>query len=83
MTALAGLWRFDGRPDAADGCARMLSAQRLYGSHAVAQWSDGGFSLGRQLHRILPEDVFDRQPLIGGNGRYVVAADIRLDNSRN
>jgi hypothetical protein len=27
MTAIAGLWRLDGRPDAADGCRRMLAAQ--------------------------------------------------------
>jgi asparagine synthase (glutamine-hydrolysing) len=80
MTALAGLWRFDGRPDAADGCARMLAAQELYGPHAGAQWSDVSVALGRQLMRTLPEDSFDRQPLIGGDGRYVLVADIRLDN---
>ena len=80
MTALAGLWRFDGRPDAADGCARMLSAQKLYGPHHGAQWSDGGVALGRRLMRVLPEDAFDRQPLIGGEGRYVLVADVRLDN---
>jgi asparagine synthase (glutamine-hydrolysing) len=80
MTALAGLWRFDGRPDAADGCKRMLVAQEMYGPHAGAQWSNGDVALGRRLMRMLPEDVFDRQPLIGGEGRYVLVADIRLDN---
>jgi asparagine synthase (glutamine-hydrolysing) len=30
--------------------------------------------------RVLPEDVFDKQPLIGGGGRYILVADIRLDN---
>lgn len=80
MTALAGLWHFDGRPDADDGCARMLAAQELYGPHAVAKWSDGGVALGRRLMRMLPEDAYDRQPLIGGGGRYVLIADIRLDN---
>src|SRR6266849_815878 len=80
MTALAGLWRFDGRPDARDGCERMLSAQKLYGPHDGAQWSDGDLALGRRLMRVLPEDTFDRQPLIGGNGRYRLVADVRLDN---
>src|SRR5262245_1348561 len=80
MTALAGLWRFDGRPDAADGCARMLRSQELYGPHGAAKWSDGAVAIGRQLMRILPEDVFDRQPLLGGDGRYVLVADLRLDN---
>ena len=80
MTALAGLWRFDGRPDAAEGCARMLAAQELYGPHHGAQWSDSAVALGRRLMRVLPEDAFDRQPLIGGEGRYVLVADVRLDN---
>ncbi len=80
MTALAGLWRFDGRPDAAEGCARMLVVQELYGPHHGAQWSDSAVALGRRLMRVLPEDAFDRQPLIGGEGRYVLVADVRLDN---
>jgi len=80
MTALAGLWRFDGRPDAAESCARMLVVQELYGPHHGAQWSDSTIALGRRLMRLLPEDAFDRQPLIGGGGRYVLVADVRLDN---
>jgi asparagine synthase (glutamine-hydrolysing) len=80
MTALAGLWRFDDRPDAANGCARMLAAQALYGPHDGAQWVSGGIALGRRLMRVLPEDNFDRQPLVGGEGRYVLVADLRLDN---
>jgi asparagine synthase (glutamine-hydrolysing) len=80
MTALAGLWHFDGRPDVADGCARMLSAQTMYGPHDGALWAGGDVALGRRLMRVLPEDAFDRQPLVGGDGRYVLAADVRLDN---
>lgn len=80
MTAVAGFWHFDGRPNAAEACARMLASQELYGRDAGAQWSDGGVALGRRLMRLLPEDVFDRQPLIGGGGRYILVADIRLDN---
>jgi asparagine synthase (glutamine-hydrolysing) len=80
MTAVAGLWYFDGRPDAADGCARMLSAQAMYGTHAAAQWANANVAFGRRLMRVLPEDAYDRQPLIGGDGRYVLVADVRLDN---
>jgi asparagine synthase (glutamine-hydrolysing) len=35
---------------------------------------------GRSLFRTLPEDAFDRQPLEGGGGRYMLVADVRLDN---
>jgi asparagine synthase (glutamine-hydrolysing) len=80
MTALAGLWRFDGQPDADEGCARVLAAQELYGPHDGAQWSEDAIALGRRLMRVLPEDVFDRQPLIANQRRYVLVADVRLDN---
>jgi asparagine synthase (glutamine-hydrolysing) len=80
MTAIAGLWRFDGQPDAAESCIRMLSSQQLYGPHASAHWSDGDVAFGRRLMRVLPEDALDRQPLVGANGRYILVADIRLDN---
>jgi len=83
MTALAGLWHLDGRPDAAQNCARILAAQEVYGRHDGAQWSDGDVALGRRLMRVLPEDKFDRQPLIGGGGRYVLVADTRLDNRQD
>src|SRR6185295_7199554 len=80
MTALAGLWRFDGRPDASLDCARILAAQALYGPDAEAQWSGSGIALGRRLARLLPEDAFDRQPLEGAAARHVLVADLRLDN---
>jgi asparagine synthase (glutamine-hydrolysing) len=80
MTAIAGVWRFDGRQDAADRCATMLAAQKIYGADAEAQWSGGCVALGRRLMRLLPEDAFDRQPLVGGGGRFIFVADVRLDN---
>jgi asparagine synthase (glutamine-hydrolysing) len=79
MTAIAGLWRLDGRPDAAQGCARMLEALEIYGPDAVGTWSDADIGLGRRLTRILPEDALDRQPLRGA-GPSVLVADVRLDN---
>ncbi len=80
MSALAGRWNFDGNPEAAASCRRMLAAQQIYGPHDGAQWDDGGIALGRRLFRLLPEDAFDRQPLAGGGGRYRLIADLRLDN---
>ncbi|HYC14771.1 MAG TPA: asparagine synthetase B, partial [Stellaceae bacterium] len=80
MTAIAGLWHLDGRPDPSEGCARMLAAQALYGPHAVAQWTGGDIALGRRLFQLLPEDAFDRQPLVSGDGRFVLVGDLRLDN---
>ena len=80
MSALAGRWNFDGRPDAESSCARMLAAQRIYGPHDERRWSDGFIAMGRRLYRILPEDRFDRQPLHSADGGLVLVADLRLDN---
>jgi asparagine synthase (glutamine-hydrolysing) len=79
MTAIAGLWRFDGRPDAAERCERMLAALRMYGRDDVLAWDGGEVAIGRALQRILPEDAFDRQPAPGPAGVALVA-DVRLDN---
>ncbi|HEY0106807.1 MAG TPA: asparagine synthase-related protein [Rhizomicrobium sp.] len=58
----------------------MLAAQRIYGPDAADRWDDGFLAVGRALFRLLPEDVHDRQPLIGSSGGIVLVADIRLDN---
>jgi len=79
MTAIAGFWRFDGRPDADASCTRMLAALAMYGSDAPAQWNEGAVALGCRLYRMLPQDKFDRQPLVGASGAAMVA-DVRLDN---
>jgi asparagine synthase (glutamine-hydrolysing) len=80
MSALAGRWNFDGNPDAAASCKRMLAAQEIYGPHGASQWSDGPFAVGRRLFRTLPEDLFDCQPLHSRDGRLTFVADARLNN---
>jgi asparagine synthase (glutamine-hydrolysing) len=79
MSALAGVWRFDGRPPDAD-CARMLLAQEIYGPHDGQQWCGDALAMGRRLFRLLPEDIYDSQPLHSRDGRLTLVADIRLDN---
>jgi asparagine synthase (glutamine-hydrolysing) len=80
MTAIAGLWRFSRGPEPADSCARMLAAQEIYARDSAAQWTDGTVALGRGLSLLLPEDAYDHQPLAGAQGRYILVADVRLDN---
>ncbi|HVM77647.1 MAG TPA: asparagine synthetase B [Stellaceae bacterium] len=58
----------------------MLAAQQLYGPHGAAQWSGGDIAVGRRLFQLLPEDLLDRQPLSSSDGRFVLVADVRLDN---
>ena len=80
MTALAGIWHFDGRESARGDCERMLAAQQVYGRDGAKSWADGSFGLGRAIWRILPEDAYDHGPQISPSGRFALVADIRLDN---
>jgi asparagine synthase (glutamine-hydrolysing) len=80
MTAIAGLWHFDNRPDATVQIGRMLAAQAVYGPHHGAQWVEGPLALGRRLYRLLPEDVHDRGPVRSPGGNLVGVMDGRLDN---
>jgi asparagine synthase (glutamine-hydrolysing) len=80
MTALAGIWRSDSRPDVDVDCDRMLAAQEIYGPHDKRQWRDGSLAMGRRLFRRLPEDIYDRQPLQSRDGRLTLVADLRLGN---
>lgn len=78
MSALGGMWRIDGRPGAAEDCKRILAAQQIYGPDAEGQWAAGGIAIGRRLKRLLPEDIFDHQPIVSRH--QVLVADVRLDN---
>jgi asparagine synthase (glutamine-hydrolysing) len=78
VTAIAGFWSF-GAEDTAASCERMLRSQAIYGTHGTSVWKGGEISIGRALHRSLPEDSYDRGPQTGGSGLALVA-DVRLDN---
>lgn len=80
MTALAGLWLLDGNPTAAAECRRMLAGQAIYGPDGEGLWNGGEVALGLRRFDLLPEDRFDHPPLVGAAGRFVLVADIRLDN---
>ena len=80
MTALAGLWSFAGARDATASCERMLQGQSIYAPDLPAIWSDGRMAVGRRLFHLLPEDRFDRGPVVSVDGAGVLVADLRLDN---
>jgi asparagine synthase (glutamine-hydrolysing) len=80
VTALAGFWGYSAAADPVGRCAAMLEAQRRYGPDDSATSLIGGLALGRRLYRTVDEDRHDQQPLLAGNGRFALVADIRLDN---
>ena len=80
MTVIGGYWRGSGDGSAARGCELILKAQRFYASEDGRQSDAGEIVLGRALHRLLPEDLHDREPVVGGESHLRLVADVRLDN---
>jgi asparagine synthase (glutamine-hydrolysing) len=57
----------------------MLKALSIYGRDDCAQYNSRLFAMGRCLIRLLPEDIFDQQPLFA-DGVSAMVADVRLDH---
>lgn len=82
MTAIAGYWSQNGRPDSAECCERMLKAQQIYGPEAPAMASDGAISLGQRLYAFDPRPR-SRRPesvAIGAGETTFLVADAKLHN---
>lgn len=58
----------------------MLAPQKSLGVGAASVRRLNDVSFGTITNNTLSEDVFDQQPLAGGDGRYLFMSDIRLDN---
>jgi len=80
MTAICGLWRWDGQAGAAEDCERMRRTLAIYGRDRSGGWDGGDIALGIQLARLVPEDIHDRQPLTDDGRRFTMVADARIDN---
>lgn len=78
MNAIAGFVALRAERDARSACITMLDAQTSYGPDDRKLWWEPGVAVGRNLYQLLPEDLHDHQPLIGGG--EVMVADLRLDN---
>lgn len=78
MTALAGYLNFNAE-SSASACAKMLEAQDIYGRQSRSR-ALGQMAMGRRLWPLTAEDAFDEGPLVGGDGRFLLCADARIDN---
>ena len=80
MSALAGTWRFDDKPDLPPIARACWRRSKSMGRMTAGSGPTGPLAMGRRLFRTLPEDVHDRQPLQSRDGRLKLVADVRLDN---
>lgn len=80
MTAIAGFWSQDGRPDAGMRCERMLKAQQIYGPEAPAMVSEGGIAMGQRLYALRPRAARTEPVAAGADGTTLLVADAKLHN---
>ena len=82
MSAIAGIWRFDGPLDLRPTAERMSNGLAMFGPDRNGLWEapDQKLMLVWRQFNLLPEDIHDRQPLRSADGVHTLVADARIDN---
>lgn len=78
MTALAGYWALDSKPDAETSCQRMLRAQQVYGPQPPQVRSEGAMAIGA---RFFASSLRGSEAVACGESGALLVADVRLDNA--
>jgi asparagine synthase (glutamine-hydrolysing) len=82
MSTFAIVLHPGGRPAAAEALEALLAPVAYLGSLGRSVWTSDSLSFAALLHSVTPERQFERQPVVSKDGRYLAAADVRLDNRR-
>jgi asparagine synthase (glutamine-hydrolysing) len=82
MSAIGGIWCFDGGLDVGRTAERMSNSLSVFGPdrHGFWQAPDRRLNLFWRQFAVLPEDRYDRQPLRSPDGVHTLVADGRIDN---
>ena len=78
MSAIYGVFRYDGGPVDPSTLECMKAAMAQYGPDGASCRIEGPVGMGHLLLEVNPEDSFEKQPMRGERGLVVTAA--RLDN---
>lgn len=80
MSAICGILPFRGGIPDARRCQGMAEAMKKIGPDRQQATASDEIALGCALYRRLPEDSYDHQPLWSRGRRFLLVADVRLDN---
>jgi asparagine synthase (glutamine-hydrolysing) len=80
MSAIFGVFRFDGGMVSARDLERMGNALVHRGPDGRKFVADGAVGLGHCLMRVNQEDLFEAQPLHDREADLTLVADCRIDN---
>jgi asparagine synthase (glutamine-hydrolysing) len=80
VSAIVGLYKFDGKPTCRSEVEQMLDRLAHRGTDRAGVWSEGFIALGHRLLWTTPESLHEKQPLLNQSGDVVITADARIDN---
>lgn len=80
MSAIAGIWTVSRGVGSTPPLLSLLKSQSHFGPDRLDWLERGDYACGRCLRLTLAEDRFDRQPLLCPEERFLLAADVRIDN---
>ncbi|SFI28480.1 asparagine synthase (glutamine-hydrolysing) [Paenibacillus sp. UNC496MF] len=80
MSAIAGIFNYDGGPVTEEDGGRLMEALRRYPADDDRVWRSGPVFLGCRVQWITPESVGESLPYYDDGGQVAVAADAILDN---
>jgi asparagine synthase (glutamine-hydrolysing) len=81
MSAIFGVFYPDGKPVTRVELDAMSESLSHRGTDDATSWSDGPIGLGHRMRWTTPESRGERLPKSYREGRFVISADARIDNS--
>ena len=83
MSAIAGIFYFDGRPVEHGQVEAMTSVMAHRGPDGIAHWRRASVALGQCMMRTTPESLEETQPLTNEDASLVLVMDGRVDNAED
>jgi asparagine synthase (glutamine-hydrolysing) len=80
MSAICGIVRFDGKPVDSSELETLVESSPYRGPEGVGYQLHENAGFAHLALHVTPDSAHEKQPLVSADGRYVLVADVRLDN---
>jgi asparagine synthase (glutamine-hydrolysing) len=80
VSAIVGIYNFDGRPVGNDGLQAMNLTLAHRGPDGGAVWCDGAIGLGHRILHTTTESLHEVLPFVNSAADLAITADARIDN---
>ncbi|NEO97790.1 MAG: lasso peptide isopeptide bond-forming cyclase [Symploca sp. SIO2E9] len=80
MSAIVGIYYFDGKSVERENLGQMVDILAHRGPDGADIWSEGSVGLGHRMLWTTPESLLEKLPLVSQNSNLAITADARIDN---